>query len=245
MASTALHADDKEKREIVKDLAEAVSTQSEAANRTWLALITVALFALIPHTSLTSITLPFSLGEVPPAWFHGFAFTFLWALAVAFAATHSQQVRAQKLAQNVIDSLGQSLGPNCNIHPREYFDMCRKASLIHVASLAQSLRGKYQFYLAKNECPRWLSATTVALYAVWKLIAFGIYFVVPFWALLDSHKNFSGVGLLHTYNVVGTWAGCLALIQVLILDAFYAGTIFAHLWRPSDAAKKRGLSLRK
>src|ERR1051326_4912506 len=239
MASTARQLDYKENRDIVKGLADAVSTQSEATNKIWLALITAALFALIPHDpKATSITLPFSLGDVPQAWFHGFAFTFLWALAVAFAAIHSQQVRAQKLAQNVIDSLGQSLGPTCNIHPREYFDMCRKASLIHVASLAQSLRGRYQFYFGKRGCPRWLAAGSVIIYAGWKLIAFGIYFAVPFWALLNSHTSFSGVGLLHTYNVVGTWAGCIALGQVLLLDVFYAGAIFAHLWRPVDDMKK-------
>ncbi|HKV94961.1 MAG TPA: hypothetical protein VJW20_20615 [Candidatus Angelobacter sp.] len=231
MSAPAPPVDEKDRREFVKDLAEAVSTQSEAANRTWLALITVALFALVPHTNSRSISLPFSLGDVPQAWFHGFAFTLLWALAVAFAVVHSQQVRAQKLAQGIIDSLGSILGPTCNIHPRDYFDMCRKASLIHVASLAQSLRGKYQFYTAKGTAPTWLLVVTIIAYAGWKLIAFSIYFAVPFWALWQTHENFSAAGLLHTYNAIGTWAGSVALGQVLVLDILHAGKILTHLWR--------------
>ncbi len=238
MSATGLHVDEKERRELVKDLAEAVSTQSEAANRTWLALITVALFALVPHTSGASISLPFSLGDVPQAWFYGFAFTLLWALAVAFAVVHSQQVRAQQLAQSVIDSLGSTLGPTCNIHPRDYFDMCRKASLIHVASLAQSLRGRHQFYTSKGKSPYWVLVATVVVYAGWKLIAFSIYFVVPFWALWESHKNFSAVGLLHAYNTGGTWAGCIALGQVLVLDILHAGRILTHLWRSAQSNEK-------
>lgn len=238
MSATAPYVHEKESRELVKDLAEAVSTQSEAANRTWLALITVALFALVPHTSEASIPLPFSLGDVPQAWFYGFAFTLLWALAVAFAVVHSQQVRAQKLAQTIIDSLGSSLGPSCNIHPRDYFDICRKASLIHVASLAQSLRGKYQFYTAKTEAPTWLLIATIFAYAGWKVIAFSIYFVVPFWALWQTHENFSTTGLLHTYNEIGTWAGSIALGQVLVLDILHAGKILTHLWHSANTREK-------
>jgi hypothetical protein len=222
--------DEEKKRDLIKGLADAVSTQSEATNRTWLALITAALFALIPHSISSPVSLPFSFGDVPQAWFHGIIFSLLVALAIAFASAHSQQVRAQKLAQSVIDSLGSSLGPSCDIHPRDYFDMLRKASLIHVASLAQSLRGEHQFYNNRNSLPKWRRSTSVVVYGVWKLIVFAIYFVLPVVAIWKAHQNFSTVGLLQTYNVIGTFIGCAALGQVLLLDVQYAAKILQHLW---------------
>lgn len=149
--------DAREYRELVRDLAGAVSAQAQVANRSWLALTTVALFALIPQTANTAgkIALPFNLGEVAPIWFHGLVFSMLTVLAIVFASAHTQQVRAQKLTQKVIDSLGDSLGGTVGrlIHPREYFDIWRTPSLIRVAPLAQALRGKYQFFSTSHGLP--------------------------------------------------------------------------------------------
>jgi hypothetical protein len=224
-------SDEKDRRDLVKDLADGVSTQAEVANRTWLALVSVAIVALIPHS--TGLPLPFSLGEVPQAWFHGVVFSFLVVLAIAFASAHSQQVRAQKLAQLVIGSLKPTLGPVCAIHPRDYFDMQRKPSLIHIASLAQSLRGKYQFYTTATGLPIWRKKITVLLYGLWKLIGFVIYFVFPAIALWQAHRDFSASGLLQVCNVFFTWVAILALGQVLLLDFLYAITIFKQLLEPT------------
>ena len=220
---------EKDRRDLVKDLADAVSTQAEVANRTWLALITVAIFALIPHVSLKDISLPFSLGDVSPSWFQGVVFSLLVVLAIAFASAHSQQVRAQQLAQAVISSLGSTLGPMCDIHPRDYFDMLRKPSLSRIASLAQSLRGKYQFFTTATGLPVWWLRLTVAFYALWKIIVMAIYFVFPIVALLQAHRNFSGTGLLHACNLFFTWVAVFALGQVMLQDLYYAVTICKHL----------------
>jgi hypothetical protein len=232
-APTPAITDEKERRDLVKDLADAVSTQAEVANRTWLALITVAIFALIPHVSSKDISLPFSLGEVSPSWFQGVVFSLLVVLAIAFASAHSQQVRAQQLAQSVINSLGSTLGPMCGIHPRDYFDMLRKPSLNRIASLAQSLRGKYQFFTTAAGLPNWQQRMTVALYGLWKIIGIAIYFVFPVIALWQAHINFSATGLLHLYNLFFTAVAILALGQVLVLDFRYAISIFKHLLEPT------------
>jgi hypothetical protein len=230
-ASAPALTDEKGQRDLVKDLADAVSTQAEVANRTWLALISVAVVALIPRSK--DVTLPFSLGEVPQPWFHGVVFSFLVVLAIAFASAHSQQVRAQKLAQLVIGSLSPILGPVCGIHPRDYFDMQRKASLIHIASLAQSLRGKYQFYTTATGLPIWRKKITVFFYGLWKIVGFVIYFLFPIVALWQAHRNFATSGLLQLCNVFFTWAAILALGQVLLLDVLYAITIFKQLLEPN------------
>ena len=224
--------DDKEQRGLVKELAEAVSTQAKVANRTWLALMTVSLYALIPHTPTDkgNISLPFNLGDVPLLWFSGLVFSFLVVLAIAFASAHSQQVRAQKLAHSVIDSLGESLGPRAAVHPREYFDMLREPSLNRIASLAQSLRGQHQFFVSRSALPNWLRLLTVIYYGLLKVIAFIIYFLLPVWALWQAHKTFSVSGLLHIYNLTATWVAGFALLQVLWLDILYAAKILKYLW---------------
>jgi hypothetical protein len=222
---------EKERRELVKDFANAVSTQADVANRTWLALMSVAIVAMIPHAN--GVTLPFSLGEVPPSWFHGVVFSFLAVLAIAFASAHSQQVRAQTLAHKVIDSLGPILGPDCAIHPRDYFDMQRKPSLIHIASLAQSLRGEHQFFTTAAGIPIWRKKITVVLYGLWKVIGFLIYFVFPVLALWQAHREFSASGLLHAYNLFFTSAAVLALGQVFLLDFLQAISIVKHLLHPT------------
>jgi len=231
--STAIAAitNEKERRDLVKDLAVGVSTQADVANRAWLALISAAIIALIPHAK--GVSLPFSLGEVPQPWFHGVIFSFLVVLAIAFASAHSQQVRAQKLAQLVIGSLGSLLGPVCAIHPRDYFDMQRKPSLIHIASLAQSLRGKYQFFTTAPGLPIWRKKITVLLYVLWKIIGFVIYFVFPVVALWQAHRDFAASGLLQACNLFFTWIAILALGQVLLLDFLYAITIFKQLLEPT------------
>src|ERR1700680_2883174 len=101
-----------DRRAIVKELADAVSTQAQVTNRSWLGLITVSLFAVLPRvpTRDGNVPLPFSLGEVSPVWFHGIVFVILIVMAIAFASAHAQQVRAQKLAQSVVDSFGEDLG---------------------------------------------------------------------------------------------------------------------------------------
>jgi hypothetical protein len=229
--STPALSNEKDQRDLIKDVADGVSTQAEVANRTWLALISVAIVALVPHS--TGISLPFSLGEVPQSWFHGVVFSFLVVLSIAFASAHSQQVRAQKLAQLVIGSLGPTLGPVCAIHPRDYFDMQRKASLIHIASLAQSLRGKYQFYTTATGLPTWRKKITVFLYGLWKIVGFVIYFLFPIVALWQAHRDFSASGLLQLCNVLFTWVAILALGQVSLLDFLYAITFFKQLLEPT------------
>ena len=174
---------------IVKELAGAVFTQSQVANRYWIALMAVALFALLPRvgpSQTQTIDLPLGLGAVEPASLHPALFALLVVLIVAFAAAHAQQVRAQKLAQAYIDKMTVVDG---ELHPRELFDMLRQPSVIRVAPLAQSLRGKYQFFGTAGECPAALWWGSVVYYGVLKLASIGISFLLPGWALCANSKK--------------------------------------------------------
>src|SRR5579872_176477 len=94
---------------LAKELASAVSTQAQVANRMWLALITVSLFAVLPHVPTKDgyLFLPFGLGEVNAIWFHTVVYSILLILAIAFSSAHAQQMRAQSLAINSLPESSQ------------------------------------------------------------------------------------------------------------------------------------------
>jgi len=231
--------DERERRALVKELAGAVSVQAQVANRAWLSLITVALFAVLPRvpTKDGNVSLPFSLGEVDPIWFHAVVFFILVVLTIFFAAAHAQQVRAQKLAQTVVDSLGADRTSDDSVHPRELFDMLRVPSLNRVAPLAQMLMGRYQFYATVGRCPKWLRVVSVSYYGLVKLVALVVFFGLPVWALWHAYGMVSLAGCLRVALAAGGSVAGVTLVQVLITDAIYMSEILRHLWRASDSYK--------
>lgn len=205
-------------------------------NRTWLALMTVALVGILPRLPRNdgNVSLPFNLGEVAPVWFHSVVFSILVVLTITFATAHIQQVRAQKLAHSVLDSMVSPALSQGDIHPRELFDMCRLPTFTRVAPLPQSLRGKYQFFAGSRACPPWLRLLSVVYYAMLKLVSFVVYFGLPGWALFRAYCNASLATGLHFVFAIG---GCLAgatLLQVAVIDARYAANILSYLWAQTE-----------
>lgn len=238
--------DEKARRALIKDLAGAVSRQARVANNTWIALTTVALFAIVPHAPNRdgNLTLPFNLGEVAQTWFHGLVFSILVVLAIAFAAAHIQQVRSQKLAQKLIDSMLEKGASADLLYPREYFDMWRMPSLIRVAPLAQALRGRYQFYADSEGLPTWLRLATVTYYGSLKLVSWVVYFLLPMWALWHARANVSFSIAVRWYAVIGTCVAGFALLEVLWFDIEYSIESFRHLSQiktPKAASPKKTL----
>lgn len=221
-----------EKRALVSELAGAVSTQATVANRTWLALITGALFAVLPRTQDPkngNLSLPWNIGEVDPGWFHAIAFFILVVLAISFASAHAQQIRAQKLTQAVISSLAKMQAPDEAVHPRELYDMLRTPSLNRVAPLAQLLRGKYQFY-ASSRCPGWLRMLSVLYYGIVKLVSFVVFYLLPIWALWRAYTLVALPGFWRMGVVAGGSVAGVTLLQVLFTDALYTVQVLHHLW---------------
>ena len=197
-------------------------------------MMTVALFAVLPRvpTNNGNVSLPFNLGEVDPTWFHAVVFSILVVLVIAFASAHAQQVRAQKLAHAVIDSLAADLESGDPIRPREWFDMWRMPSLMRVAPLAQSLRGRHQFYATKQGCSTWLRLVSIGYYGLLKLASLVVYFGLPGWALWQAHVSASlTAGVLRDILMVGGFLAGVALLQVFLSDARYAVAVLQHLWK--------------
>jgi hypothetical protein len=213
---------DQHQRSLVKDLAEGVSNQAEVANRLWLALITVAGFALIPRISAQgTIPLPFGFGDVSPFWFNIVVFPILVVIAIAFSAAHVQQIRAQKRAQDVISAL--EISSADTLHPRDYFDFLRKPSLTHVASLAQVIRSRQQFFTPHRHLALWRRLLSTAWYGVLKLVSVLIYSLLPILALVYAWLRVPGTsGLVRWLAAGGSIVALVALVEVLLLDAKYA-----------------------
>lgn len=228
---------------LVRELANAVSTQAQVVNRTWIALMTVALFGILPRSAPHDgdVSLPFNLGQVDPIWFHSVIFCILVVLVIAFASAHAQQVRAQMLAHTVVDSMLTTEAMQDEVHLREWFDMCRLASLTRVAPLAQLLRGKFQFFASTGNCPTWLRLLSVVYYVLLKLVSLLVYFGFPGWALWRAYQYISTSSQLLWYLFVigGSLAG-LTLLHVSISDLWYAWKILCYLWHDPTEERKRG-----
>jgi hypothetical protein len=233
---------DDDPRAVVRELARAVSTQAQVANRLWIVLMTVAFFAVLPlEPTDGKLPLPFGFGKVDAVLFHSIVYSILVVVALAFASAHAQQVRAQRLAQDVVDSLSTTAVRVDEVHLRELFDMWRLPSLNRVAPLAQALRGKYQFYKTRTECPQWLRGVTIVYYVLLKLTALLVFFGLPLWALWHAHASISVSGRIFEVALFGggVLAG-LALLQVALTELIYTKNVLLHLWRgrDSDAAHK-------
>ncbi|MBI4588615.1 MAG: hypothetical protein HY725_07230 [Candidatus Rokubacteria bacterium] len=231
----------------MKELAAAVSTQAQVSNRTWTALVTVAVVAVLPRASSgvgrQEVALPLGLGVVDAAWFDLFAFALLVILTIAFSAAHAQQVRAQKLAQNVVDSLAadssaESRTDSAWIHPRELFDMLRLPSVNRVAPLAQSLRGPYQFYATGDRCPAWLRVVSTGYYAVLKLASVFVYIGVPAWALWNVHSRLTLTGSLSWLATLAALLAGATLLQLLLTDTWYSLKVLQVVWRGTASVPK-------
>jgi hypothetical protein len=207
----------------IKDLATAVSTQAQVSNRIWLGLVTIAVISLLPQDPNTiDVPLPFGLGKVPSTWFYPVLFSLMIVLTIAFASAHAQLVRAQKLAQRFVDSFG-DYAEFAGMHPRELFDMFRLPSLNRVAPVAQSIRGKYQFYSHKAKCPTFLIAAGTVSYALLKVISMTVYFGVPAFALLRTYGKIPAVPL--GWRLMICFGGLVAtatLLLAFIWDLLYS-----------------------
>jgi hypothetical protein len=210
----------------IKDLAEAVSTQARVSNRTWLGLLTVAAFALLPRapngSQLHELPLPFGFPPVDAGTYYFTLFVLLVVLTIAFSAAQAQTVRAQALAQSFLDSLTSRSPEVVGMHPRELFDMLRLPSINRVASLAQSLRGRYQFYREEPNCPGYIRLVSTVYYVLLRLTSLVVYYGLPAAALWQSHAIMQRAGVhLWPVTAVGLLSG-ITLVEMFVIDVLYS-----------------------
>jgi len=233
---------DKPADEVIEKLAKAVSTQAEVVNRIWLGLVTVAIVGLLPKTPSAGFTgdvdLPFGLGHVEGASFHLIVFLMIVVLAIAFSAAHAQQVRAQMLAQDFIDTLPNHATGTLGMHPRELFDLLRLPSLNRVAPLAQLLRWRSQFYSSRSSCPAWLRIVTTLYYIPLKLTSMVVFFGLPAFSLYHSYKLTHVAGYLSWLLIIGGLLAASALFLMCFVELVYLKRLVPSIWHGGELGVK-------
>jgi hypothetical protein len=219
----------------VKELAAGVSVQTQVANRVWLALMTVALVAELPHGTDKSpdLSLPFGLGNVSSTYFYPVAFFILVVLAVAFAAAHAQVIRAGVQAHRTIDSLRKL--HSGGVDPREMFDMARTPSLNRVAPLAQLAIDQVSSITGQRW---WVRGLGVLYYLLLKILSVLVYYGLPVLAVTMAYTNAFGHGLsdnvFFSFAKVAVCAALLALVHVFVSDIRYSCRVVRRLWRSGE-----------
>lgn len=220
-------------RGVVKELAAAVSTQAQITNRIWISLITVAVVALLPESSGAKIPSEISLlnfGKVDAGTFHLILFPVLIVLAIAFSTAYSQQVRAQILAQSFLNTINDQPTGFAEVYPRELFDMLRLPTLNRVAPLAQSVRGRYQFYSRASVCPSWIRMVSAVYYILLKLTSMIVYFGLPAFALWRAYQKIQPVHGMWWLVVAGGALAALALVQICFGEILYTSRVIPFIW---------------
>lgn len=200
-------------KEIGKSLAEAISIQTEVANRSWLAMLAAIAVVVLPHETRPGyIALPFNFADVKTSLFHPIGFCMLAVIAIAFAAAHARHLEIQQFAQSVLDSLPDDMRDV----QRKLFDINRKPSLLLVSSLAWSLRGQ------ARSCPTWRRSVAVLYYWLLKMTSLIVYYFLPIIALwVEAYKASTYLDIWYLF-FFGSCLATASLLQVCWVDLRYA-----------------------
>jgi len=203
---------------LIKELAAAASVQTQVSNRSWVALIIVSVIAILPRAQAQDLPLPFGFGTVAATWFHFVMFSLLVVLAIAFAAGHAQQVRAQRLANYALGKLGDQLLAELQVHPRDLFDVLRLPSVNRIAPIAQLFQGLDAFYGMESRPPYWRRRASVVYYLALKSASWLVYFGLPLLALWLSFSRVPWPGWPQWVLLPAGIIATLPVIHVFLVD---------------------------
>jgi hypothetical protein len=234
-------SNDAARSSLVKLVAEAASVQAKVTNRLWLAVIAVTIVVFLPTTpGATTVQLPFNLGAVPPGAFYPVVFAILSILAVALAAAHAQQVRADRIAHHVVTELSSGAGKRepVSLHLRDLLDILRHPSLTRVAPLAQVITGHYHSQIKSDDSQgpgtnKRRAWTLAAFYLLLKLFTLVVLFVIPMAGVVVAYRRVTMAldgWLLYVLALTGLVA-FLSLLLAAIADSRSVRRVAATLCR--------------
>jgi hypothetical protein len=210
--------DDEKRKKRIKFLADAVSSQAQIANKLWLSMTTVAMFAVLARkqAGTSEIKLPFSLGSVEEKCFYPIAYALLIILMISFSSSYVQQVTAQTRAQRALDIIEKEPGAERLRPIRFWFDVWRKPNLNRVGSLPLSIG-------VKRESRHWwntvIKIVRILYYLILKFIAALVYFFLP---LASLWRTF-------LYLDLPSWLGDLCFAFGLIASIALAHALTAEI----------------
>jgi hypothetical protein len=233
--------------DLVKDLAEACSTQAKIENRTWLGIIATTVVLLVPPITSSgdgavAARIPF-FETVPVSVFSPLAFAMLAILIVVLSTAHAQHLRADALSHRVIRDL-KNAAHGAAVTPRDLFDILRVPSYTRVAPLAQLIRGKWQWEGEKSACPWWRRITGTLLYILLKLVALAVLFVTPGIAIWLGYERVVASSVHQPWLLITLRAAQVISIASLIMItlADFIGTLprIRRFWSAHWALSNRG-----
>ncbi|MBN2707419.1 MAG: hypothetical protein JXR46_00130 [Calditrichaceae bacterium] len=218
-------ADQNNVADAVKHLADAASIQIKAANKMWLIIVAISLIALFPPTDTNppavNVELPFGLATVSNHQFYPILFGLMSVLMVALTSSFAQALRAHFLTIPAVKNIKSNT--IAGIHPQDLFDMFRDVSVNRVAPIAQILRGKYQFSDESENCPQWRRVVTAIYYLILKLIAWGVYWILPAYAYFVAYQKAIETDFSHC--VINS-AGIISVTALLFVAIIDIGSVF-------------------
>jgi hypothetical protein len=210
----------KDNLKILKEFAAAVSTQAQVTNRIWLGLMTVAVVALLPANAGTA-KLPLILGEVDAQTFSWIVYSMLVVLTIAFSSAYAEQFRAQSLAHKFLNSISKENVIYGETRFRRWFDLLRLPTFNRVAPLTQFLPNR----------STWVVGTIrVAYYLVLKVIATGLYFGLPGYALYHAYTRILPVVSHRWILATVTTFAALTLGQGILGDVVSLRDVVPKIW---------------
>ena len=222
--------------EVLKDLANAATTQVHVSNRYWLVLLVASTFVAFPGDVKSGmIQLPFNLGKVYQQDFSVVGLLMVSVLVIAFCSAHAQVLRVQSFVHRMLENnaLGEMPGGHDG---RDFFDALRVPSITRVAPLPQLVRGRNQFFIDKVKVPNGTLIATGMYYAFLKILSIFVYFGFPVLALtvaVSRYRN-PAEGGPHLEWLVWPFVvgAAITLIQLLIYEVH-------HIWKALKAISLR------
>lgn len=244
--------------DLVKSLADGISTAVTVQTRYWLALALASLFVIVPQYSwdatsgAESVKLPLGLPSVNPAWFALVSVLLLSTLVVAFAAAEAHLVRTYALARKMIDHR-KGDGVIAGERERDLLEALQTPSLTQVSSIAEVILGRYQFASARGEYRGWMRRLlSTGVYAVMKPMVIAVWLALPAGALALASWRFFKAEPLSFWSTFFYWlaiaavaAAAVSLLICLVLEIMYWLSRTRQLWRglpgrpPKTTARRR------
>ena len=128
---------------LIQRLAEAATSSSNAANKRWLAIATVAVFSVLAGEGTDGkIQMPFGFSPVEPKTFYLLSTATLALLAIAFGSAQAHQILVRKLAIRVMDQSSGNEALPAGVSIRRFWDMIQISSYVRVNDLRDHLEGR-------------------------------------------------------------------------------------------------------
>ena len=232
---------DGERISLIDTISGATSIQAKITNKLWLSVMVVTIMILLSTISgennSTMAKLPLNLGEVSVDVFYPIVFMILSVLMIGLAATHAQQIRADKIAHYIIENLSSHSETDLSkvnstgniLHLKDLFDILRYPSFTRVAPLPALLTNFYhtQQIIGKKssnsifECIQRLARSII--YIILKFVALVVLFILPIFTLVLSFnrvKEYVEGWLFYVLLIFGIVA-FLTLLAIAIVDFKY------------------------